>query len=181
MPRLARLIRPLILSLLAVSALAQAAEPARPRIGLVLGGGGARGAAHIGILDVLQKNRIPVDCVAGTSMGALIAGAWAAGMSPAAMREALSAVDWSEMFIDNPEYAELSQRNKLMARRYLPGSESGVMTDGVKYRTGVVTVVVGNLPFLGLIGHISGVAIGQQSQFHNGDPVDHVGDIDAFA
>ena len=115
MPRLARLIRPLILSLLAVSALAQAAEPARPRIGLVLGGGGARGAAHIGILDVLQKNRIPVDCVAGTSMGALIAGAWAAGMSPAAMREALSAVDWSEMFIDNPEYAELSQRNKLKA------------------------------------------------------------------
>ena len=139
MPRLARLIRPLILSLLAVSALAQAAEPARPRIGLVLGGGGARGAAHVGILEVLQKNRIPVDCVAGTSMGALIAGAWAAGMSPAAMREALSAVDWSEMFIDNPEYAELSQRNKLMARRYLPGSESGVMTDGVKYQTGVVT------------------------------------------
>ena len=139
MPRLARLIRPLILSLLAVSALAQAAEPARPRIGLVLGGGGARGAAHIGILEVLQKNRIPVDCVAGTSMGALIAGAWAAGMSPAAMREALSAVDWGEMFIDNPEYAELSQRNKLMARRYLPGSESGVMTDGVKYQTGVVT------------------------------------------
>ena len=89
MPRLARLIRPLILSLLAVSALAQAAEPARPRIGLVLGGGGARGAAHVGILEVLQKNRIPVDCVAGTSMGALIAGAWAAGMSPAAMREAL--------------------------------------------------------------------------------------------
>ena len=139
MPRLARLIRPLILSLLAVSALAQAAEPARPRIGLVLGGGGARGAAHVGILEVLQKNRIPVDCVAGTSMGALIAGAWAAGMSPAAMREALSAVDWGEMFIDNPEYAELSQRNKLMARRYLPGSESGVMTDGVKYQTGVVT------------------------------------------
>lgn len=50
-----------------VSALASAAE--RPRVGLVLGGGGARGAAHIGILEVLRENRIPVDCVAGTSMG----------------------------------------------------------------------------------------------------------------
>lgn len=139
MPRLFRIVRPLTLSLLAASTLALAAESERPRIGLVLGGGGARGAAHIGVLETLQSKRIPVDCVAGTSMGALIAGAWAAGMSPAAMREALSAADWGEMFIDDPEYAELSQRNKMMARRFLPGSESGVMTDGVKYQTGVVT------------------------------------------
>ena len=41
----------------------------RPRVGLVLGGGGARGAAHIGVLEVLRENRIPVDCVAGNSMG----------------------------------------------------------------------------------------------------------------
>jgi NTE family protein len=51
--------------------------PARPRVGLVLGGGGARGAAHIGVLEVLEKLRVPVDCVAGTSMGALVAGAYA--------------------------------------------------------------------------------------------------------
>jgi len=49
------------------------APPAPPRIGLVLGGGGARGAAHIGVLEVLDRLRIPVDCVAGTSMGALLA------------------------------------------------------------------------------------------------------------
>ena len=139
MSRLPRLFRPWLFAFLAAASLAQAADIARPRIGLVLGGGGARGAAHIGVLEVLEKNRVPVDCVAGTSMGALVAGAWAAGMSPAAMREALGAVDWNEMFIDNPEYAELSQRNKMLARRYLPGSESGVMTDGVKYQTGVVT------------------------------------------
>ena len=49
-------------------------EPAtRPRVGLVLGGGGARGAAHIGVLQVLEEHRIPVDSVAGTSMGALVA------------------------------------------------------------------------------------------------------------
>jgi NTE family protein len=56
----------------------------------VLGGGGARGAAHIGVLEVLEKMRIPVDCVAGTSMGALVAGAYAAGMSPAVMRRELA-------------------------------------------------------------------------------------------
>ena len=139
MPRLSRIVRPLMLAALVAASLAHAAEGSRPRIGLVLGGGGARGAAHIGILETLQQNRVPIDCVAGTSMGALVAGAWAAGMSPAAMRESLSAADWGDMFIDNPEYAELSHRNKMMARRFLPGTESGVMADGVKYQTGVVT------------------------------------------
>jgi NTE family protein len=62
---------------------ANAADPpARPRVGLVLGGGGARGAAHIGVLEVLERLRVPVDCVAGTSMGGLVAGAYAAGLSP---------------------------------------------------------------------------------------------------
>jgi NTE family protein len=55
----------------------------RPRIGLVLGGGGAKGAAHIGVLRVLDELRIPVDCIAGTSMGALVGGTLATGMSPA--------------------------------------------------------------------------------------------------
>ncbi|WP_434515062.1 patatin-like phospholipase family protein [Dechloromonas sp. ARDL1] len=138
MSRYARIVCWLLPALLSVATLAQAAELARPRVGLVLGGGGARGAAHIGILETLQQHRVPVDCVAGTSMGALVAGAWAAGMSPAAMRESLGAADWGDMFIDNPDYAELSHRNKMLARRFLAGSESGVMTDGVKYQAGVV-------------------------------------------
>jgi NTE family protein len=117
---------------------AMAADAARPRIGLVLGGGGARGAAHIGVLEALEKQRVPIDCVAGTSMGALIAGAWAAGMSPEKMREALAAADWADIFVDNPEYAEMSYRNKLVSRRYLPGSESGVSANGVAYQGGVV-------------------------------------------
>ncbi|MCK7500181.1 MAG: patatin-like phospholipase family protein [Comamonadaceae bacterium] len=50
----------------------------------MLGGGGARGAAHVGVLEVLERLRVPVDCVAGTSMGALVAGAWVAGVAPAA-------------------------------------------------------------------------------------------------
>jgi len=139
MQSLRRLSRLLILALLSTATAAIAADTSRPRIGLVLGGGGARGAAHIGVLEVMEKLRIPVDCVAGTSMGALVAGTWAAGMSPATMRQNLAAADWADMFIDDPEYAELSHRNKQMARRFLPGSESGVMADGVKYQPGMVS------------------------------------------
>ena len=69
----------------------------RPRVGLVLGGGGARGAAHIGVLEVLRENRIPVDCVAGTSMGGLVTGAFAAGLSPDEMLEAMGQADWRAM------------------------------------------------------------------------------------
>ncbi|HSG24368.1 MAG TPA: patatin-like phospholipase family protein [Azonexus sp.] len=121
------------------SPLAQADEPVtRPRIGLVLGGGGARGAAHIGVLEVLEKLRVPVDCVAGTSMGALIAGAYAAGMSPAVMRRELARADWNDMFMDNPDFSEMNYRNKANLRNYLPGSETGITADGAKYQPGVV-------------------------------------------
>jgi NTE family protein len=75
---------------------AHAADP--PRIGLVLGGGGARGAAHIGVLEVLERLRVPVHCIAGTSMGALVAGAWAAGVSPERMRAEMTIADWVDMF-----------------------------------------------------------------------------------
>jgi NTE family protein len=130
-----------VLSLLAAAA--QAADgadpPRRPRVGLVLGGGGARGAAHIGVLEVLEKLRVPVDCVAGTSMGALVAGAWAAGLDPATMREALSHADWNDMFQDNPDYSELNVRNKRLSQRFLPGSESGVTERGIVGPPGVVS------------------------------------------
>lgn len=130
-------LRGLTLLLCLLTGVVQAAE-SRPRIGLVLSGGGARGAAHIGVLEVLEQARVPVDCVAGTSMGALIAGAWAAGMTPAMMRRNLAAADWNDMFIDNPEYGEMNPRTKGIARRYLPGSESGVTAQGVSYQGGVV-------------------------------------------
>ncbi len=107
-------------------------SPTRPRIGLVLGGGGARGAAHLGILEVLERERVPVDCIAGTSMGALVAGSFAAGLSPQRMRENLDAANWRDMFDDNPEYSEMRYRNKRLSQRFLPGLEVGVSEDGVK-------------------------------------------------
>ena len=59
----------------------------RPRVGLVLGGGGAKGAAHVGVLGVLDELRIPVDCIIGTSMGALVGGTYASGMSARRTRD----------------------------------------------------------------------------------------------
>jgi NTE family protein len=125
--------------LLLAASLAHAAESVRPRIGLVLGGGGARGAAHIGVLEVLEKLRVPVDCVAGTSMGGLVAGAFAAGLSPAEMRRELAKADWNDMFLDSPAYAEVNYRNKAISKRFLPASETGVNSQGLTYRGGVVS------------------------------------------
>jgi NTE family protein len=119
-------------------ALSVQATEMRPRIGLVLGGGGARGAAHIGVLEVLEKLRVPVDCVAGTSMGALVAGAYAAGLNPGTMRAEMARADWVDMFQDNPVYSELNYRNKELSKRFLPGSETGIGSDGARYQTGVV-------------------------------------------
>ena len=118
---------------------AAAQAPTRPRIGLVLGGGGARGAAHVGVLEVLEQLRVPVDCVAGTSMGALVAGAWAAGVAPALMRELMAGADWADMFIDNPEYTELDLRSRRLAQRFLPGTETGVGLQGTRAPAGVVS------------------------------------------
>ena len=72
-----------------------ASNAGRPRIGLVLGGGGAKGAAHIGVLRVLDELRIPIDCVAGTSMGALVGGTFASGMPAEEIELATSDIDWS--------------------------------------------------------------------------------------
>ncbi len=66
----------------------------RPRVGLVLAGGGARGGAHIGVLKVLEELRVPIDCIAGTSMGALVGGGYAAGMPAGEIEQFAGKVDW---------------------------------------------------------------------------------------
>ncbi|MGL4995329.1 MAG: patatin-like phospholipase family protein, partial [Deefgea sp.] len=69
----------------------------RPRVGLVLGGGGARGFAHVGVLKVMEENRIPVDCVIGTSIGSLVGAAYAVGRTPAEMEERILKADWNDL------------------------------------------------------------------------------------
>ena len=147
----------LLVVLLALGAVANAADiPARPRVGLVLGGGGARGAAHIGVLEVLERLRVPVDCVAGTSMGGLVAGAYAAGLSPAVMREELAKADWDDLFHDDPSFSQQNFRKKVLDKRFLPASETGVGPDGLKYQTGVVTGQKIKLFFNQLVGDYLG-------------------------
>ena len=80
-------------------------EPQRPRIGLVLSGGGARGFAHIGVLRVLQELRVPVDLVVGTSMGAVVGGAYAAGRSAAELERFARDTDWAAVLADRPSRA----------------------------------------------------------------------------
>jgi NTE family protein len=87
-------------------------DDARPRIGLVLGGGGARGAAHIGVLRELERLRVPVHAIAGTSMGAIVGGLYAAGMTPQELEELIADLDWAEVFQDAPRREDLSYRRK---------------------------------------------------------------------
>jgi len=114
------------------------AAPDRPRIGLVLGGGGARGGAHLGVLEVLEDMRIPVDCIAGTSMGALVGGAYASGISPGEMRAKIEKTDWSAMFDDSASRDLQNLRRREMDDRFFSGLEFGVTPDGLKYREGAI-------------------------------------------
>jgi NTE family protein len=91
---------------------AATAEASRPRIGLVLAGGGAKGSAHIGVLKVLEELRVPIDAIAGTSMGALVGGGYASGLSAAEMEEAVTSVDWNQFFDDDPPRAVWPMRRK---------------------------------------------------------------------
>jgi NTE family protein len=97
-----------------------AAEPAtRPRICLVLSGGGARGMAHIGVLKVLEDLKIPVDCIAGTSMGAIVGGLYASGMTAQQIDASMRSLDWQEAFHDAPPRRDLAFRRKQDDRNFL--------------------------------------------------------------
>ena len=99
--------------LLAIGAApARAESPPRPKVGLVLGGGGALGLSHIGVLRALEEQRIPIDCIAGTSMGSIIAGFYASGMSPDEMQAFLEGLDWDEVMSDETPRRELYCRRK---------------------------------------------------------------------
>lgn len=84
----------------------------RPKIGLVLSGGGAKGAAHVGVIRVLENMGVPVDLVVGTSMGAIVGGLYASGLSGEELENAVLQIDWEDIFDDDPPRAERSLRRK---------------------------------------------------------------------
>jgi NTE family protein len=100
---------------------------------LVLSGGGARGMAHIGVIKVLERERIPVDCIVGTSMGAVVGGLYASGMSATEIETQLRALDWKTMFVDRVDRRTFTQRRKAEDRSF-------VAKGGFGLRDGKVTV-----------------------------------------
>lgn len=128
-PLLATALAALALSLLfspVRAAAAPAASVERPKIGLALGGGGARGLAHIGVLRVLEELRVPVDFIAGTSSGAIVGGMYAAGLSPDEIESRIVRIDWDDILSDKVARRDLSYRRKQNDRYYLFPIEMGM-------------------------------------------------------
>lgn len=100
--------------------------PADPAcVGLVLGGGGARGAAHVGVIKVLERERIPVCKIAGTSMGSIVGGLYAAGYTVEEMERIIQTIDWADMFVDDPPRRDLPMQRKDEDFRHLLNLEIG--------------------------------------------------------
>ncbi|MGD9842806.1 MAG: patatin-like phospholipase family protein [Steroidobacteraceae bacterium] len=110
----------------------------RPRVGLVLSGGGARGVAHVGVLKVLEELRVPVDAIAGTSMGALVGGLYASGMTATEVENLVTSLDWQDAFRDAPPRTTLGFRRKQDDRNFLARYSLGVAKDGFELPLGLV-------------------------------------------
>jgi len=118
-----------------------AAPPTAPRIGLALSGGGARGIAHVGVLKVLEELRVPIHCVTGTSMGAIVGATFAAGRSPEEMEKFVLDVNWNEVFRDKPPRDEIAVRRKFDDYKTLFAPEFGVKDGGLALPKGVLAGV----------------------------------------
>jgi NTE family protein len=130
------------LTLFTVAAIAQTASgKATPRVGLALSGGGARGLAHIGVLKVLEELRVPVNCVTGTSMGAIVGGAYAAGATAAELDEFVRKADWDDVFRDSPPRAEISTRRKVDDYKTLFAPEYGIRPGSLFLPKGLIAGV----------------------------------------
>jgi len=84
----------------------------RPKIGLALGGGGAKGGAHIGVLKVMEELDIPIDYIAGTSIGAIMGGLYSSGMTADELQDAIENIDWNEALQDKPPRRDRTFRRK---------------------------------------------------------------------
>lgn len=131
--------RLLIAALFALPALAQTndllpQQPLRPqrlKIGLVLEGGGAFGLAHIGVIEWLEDNHIPVDYVAGTSMGALVGGMYSMGYKPEQIHRLVKRIKWDSVLYDRIDYGDLAFRRKEDQRTY-PNSLNFAFRKGLR-------------------------------------------------
>jgi NTE family protein len=133
--------------ILAALALALAATPAaigeepaepRPQVALVLSGGGALGVAHVGVLEVLEELHVPIDRIAGTSMGAIIGGLYASGYSPAELDRLVRTLDWQGFVRDRPDRRRVPYRQKVDDLTYFSQWELGISRRGILQPTGLI-------------------------------------------
>lgn len=114
MEKLLRILCTLLILTFSVSAYSQdtTSVKARPKVGLVLSGGGAKGAAHIGVLKYIEEAGIPIDYIAGTSMGSIIGGMYALGYTSDELLDIISSVDWDRLISNNVERRKISFTRK---------------------------------------------------------------------
>ncbi|MGH9870322.1 MAG: patatin-like phospholipase family protein [Candidatus Polarisedimenticolia bacterium] len=136
MPRRPRFIWTLLL-LGAMPASAPVAQPQREKICLALAGGGARGGAHVGAIKVLEELRIPVDCIAGTSIGSIVGALYALGYSPDQMSAIIQGMNWEDILNDRPERRRISFRRKEDDRFAFFPMEIGIGPGGMQTKSGV--------------------------------------------
>lgn len=117
---------------------AESASADKQRLGLVLSGGGARGFAHIGALKALEELRVRFDVISGTSMGAMVGGAYAAGYSAKQIEEITLAVDWIRMFAPSPDRERMNWQGKDDDRRGYGPLQIGLAEDGLRFPGQVV-------------------------------------------
>jgi NTE family protein len=126
---------------LRADAQAPAAQAKRPKICLVLSGGGARGAAHIGVLKVLEELRVPIDCVAGTSMGSIVGGAYVSGVTVPEMEQIIGQMSTELLFKEKPPRQERSVRRKQDDYTILFTPEIGLSEGELRLPKGLVSGV----------------------------------------
>lgn len=110
----------------------------RPSIGLALGGGGARGISHVSVLRKLEQMRIPVDCIAGTSIGSLVGGLYASGKSVDELETLVTSIDWMQLFDDSLARPERSFRRKQDDRDRLATLGVGIRNGKVRLSPGIL-------------------------------------------
>jgi NTE family protein len=115
------------------------AVTARPRVGLVLAGGGAKGGAHVGVLKVLEELRVPIDCIAGTSMGALVGGGYASGIPAKDLEKFVTGIDWKKVVGSQGrrEFEPIEQ--KRAGATYSNSLELGITPEGVTTPEGLIS------------------------------------------
>jgi len=132
-------------------------EQRRPKIGVVFGGGGAKGAAHIGVLKVLEELKIPVDYVAGTSMGAIVGALYASGLTAAELEQVITAIDWKDVFSGNPERKYIDFRRKREDYTNLSGLSLGVKDGKLVMPKGIIKDQKVNVLFEMLMLHTADI------------------------